>query len=506
MAFFDKLKSAIGMGESKPTAVAPEPTELEQLEKGNDVDAYISALRRRWLEKRLASSEDSDYLEQQFFPRISARFGGGAEGKVLVDLVRGAYGSPADEHYTPELLASARRLADGERGLEAWLCLSRGAFQKNQATRGLSLLVHALGARGKRHRLLGWELRLRLRAYAEHLNARIAADGETRLTDRDKGAAASLGCHLITAARDALDLVDRDELGQGTHAKEAKELSDWLSHLVEKAEEASVNSVPSPGQFIRIQTAAGMPAGDPFEQLRARVVQMRIKGIDDRFRAMERDSHTAHLKDLRGYYDKVHAAFGAFFPALEHRAESCVLSGDLKQAGELFMELYRRVPHRTYYAYRAGQTFASAGQRDEADRWFVHASRIESSSWRDRLARINAAMAGYEYEARALRELPVERRTEAAAALATALESRFTEAWEMLYCTAGPPLALRIAELCHLAGDSAADRSTAETCFEKAKEYYWKADQDEQSQSVGSRQAPEEVFDPIPLPAGTPPI
>jgi len=47
------------------------------------------------------------------------------------------------------------------------------------------------------------------------------------------------------------------------------------------------------------------------------------------------------------------------------------------------------------------------------------------------------------YEARALAELPHEFRTDAAMMLATSLENRFTDAWEMLYCTPAPALAHR---------------------------------------------------------------
>src|SRR5262249_10470005 len=130
-------------------------------------------------------------------------------------------------------------------------------------------------------------------------------------------------------------------------------------------------------------------------------------------------------------------------------------------------------------------------------RYFFHASRSESSYWRDRLARIQAALHAYAFEARAIAELPHEFRSEAAEALATALGARFSEAWEMLFFMVTPQLGRRTAQLFHYAGDTALNAESANRCFEKARDYYFKAGDDDGFNAAGSRSAPEEVFDPI---------
>lgn len=499
MAFFDKLKSAIGFGESAPPAPPPPgPTELERLESSN-LDGYISTLRQRWFEKRLAGKEDADYAEQQFFPRIYQRFGKSPDATLYIDLLRGAYLFLDETFYTPERLGAARALtADPQRGLEGWMFLSRGAFQHNAPTRGLSMLQRGLPA----HRLLAWEWRLRMRNYVEHLDSRITATEDKAMFERDRSAAATLSCHLVNSALDALTLT-ADGLPPGIRDKEAEELRGWLAYLVRVAESGCVNSTASPGQFHRIALAAGSAPADPVDRLRSRVIQMRLEKVDDRFRPVEESNHAMHLASLASHFPTVQQEYGAYFPSMELEAETAATNGSPAAAAELYITMHRTMPYRAFFAYRAAQLLEQANRRDEAGRWFIHASRVESSWWRDRIARTNAAMRAHEWEVRALHDLPHERRTPAAAALATALESRFTEAWELLYATAGPPLALRIGQLCHLAGDFAPDAETAESCFEKARDYYYKADRDDLAATLGSRQAPEEVFDPVRLPAGT---
>ncbi|HLX62799.1 MAG TPA: hypothetical protein VKX17_16095 [Planctomycetota bacterium] len=505
MGLLDGLKKAIGLGAAKPAA-APQLSEMQRLEQSSSIDAYVQTLRRKWLEKALWSNEQTDWFNKEFLPRMTQRFGGGAEGAALISIVRGAYYYQDAKYYSPELTRTANGLAGGPFALEGTLFLYRGALQIGHTSRGWAILMNALKRGGGGNELAAWEWRSALRGHGESIDKKIRVEGEGAMRETDKLGASMLGCHVMKKALDVTNGLGAERLGSAIYEKERDEIASWINGFIRSGEEACIYSLPSPAVFMRLQMAAGRAPGNPFDRMIDRVIEMRLQKTGKDFVRKETDAYRKHLSGIKGYFQSVKNEYADFFPALEYEAETALAEQKYSAAAGVYAHMLQARPYHGYYAYRAGEANEAAGARVDSSRYFLHASRSESSYWRDRLARVQSALRGYEFEARAINELPHEYRSEAAEALGTALGARFSEAWEMFFFMVTPQLGRRTAQLFHYAGDIALNEEAANRCFERARDYYFKAGNDDGFNAVGSRSAPEEVFDPIVVALGSGPV